>query len=196
MKLLPDLLKEAENEYKNEDNREFCRLAAVQEYLCYEHTSDGLRTKNTRVEEIIQLSTKCGFKKLGLAFCIGLKNEARILVNILENKGFAVVSVNCKVGAIEKERIGLKPDEKIMGEGRWESACNPIGQAMILNNEKVDLAILLGLCVGHDTTFIKYCKVPITVLAAKDRVTGHNPLAALYLSASPYYNRLLSKKDK
>jgi len=73
-----------------------------------------------------------------------------------------------------------------------ESMCSPIPQAEILNSEQVDLAILLGLCVGHDTLFIKYCRVPITVLAVKDRVFGHNPLAAIYLSSSPYYSRLMT----
>ncbi|HAA89823.1 MAG TPA: hypothetical protein DCE07_04510 [Peptococcaceae bacterium] len=52
---------------------------------------------------------------------------------------------------------------------------------------------MLGLCIGHDTPFIKYCQAPVTVLAVKDRVTGHNPLAALYLSSS-YYRRLLEKE--
>ncbi|RLC63210.1 MAG: hypothetical protein DRI01_05620 [Chloroflexi bacterium] len=54
---------------------------------------------------------------------------------------------------------------------------------------------MLGLCIGHDTLFIKYCRVPMTVLAVKDRVTGHNPLAALYLSQS-YYGRLLVKEKR
>jgi len=58
--------------------------------------------------------------------------------------------------------------------------------------DNVDLAIMLGLCIGHDTLFIKYCRVPMTVIAVKDRVTGHNPLAALYLSNS-YYRRLMTK---
>jgi uncharacterized metal-binding protein len=40
-----------------------------------------------------------------------------------------------------------------------------------------------------DTLFIKYCDVPLTVLAVKDRLLAHNPLAALYLSES-YYRRL------
>lgn len=47
---------------------------------------------------------------------------------------------------------------------------------------------MLGLCVGHDTLFMKYAKAPMTVLAVKDRVTGHNPLAAVYL-AQGYYNK-------
>jgi len=63
----------------------------------------------------------------------------------------------------------------------------------VLNAAEVDLAILLGLCIGHDTLFIKYCRVPMTVLAVKDRVFGHNPMAALYLANTGYYGRLMAK---
>jgi uncharacterized metal-binding protein len=34
-----------------------------------------------------------------------------------------------------------------------------------------------------------HSKAPVTVLVAKDRVLGHNPVAALYTSRT-YYNRL------
>ncbi len=64
--------------------------------------------------------------------------------------------------------------------------CNPIGQAIALNNAHTDLNIILGLCVGHDTLFIKHSKAPVTVMAVKDRVLGHNPMAALYLAESYY----------
>ncbi len=74
----------------------------------------------------------------------------------------------------------------------WETMCNPIVQAMIINKSKVDMAIMLGLCIGHDTLLIKYCEVPLMVLAVKDRVTGHNPLAALYTSGT-YYSRLKNR---
>ena len=67
--------------------------------------------------------------------------------------------------------------------------CNPIGQAKLLNSAQTQLNILLGLCVGHDSLFIKYSEAPVTVLAVKDRVTGHNPLAPLYLHQS-YYKKL------
>jgi len=50
--------------------------------------------------------------------------------------------------------------------------------------------VLLGLCVGHDSLFIRQATAPVTVLAVKDRVTGHNPLAALYTSET-YYQRLM-----
>ena len=96
------------------------------------------------------------------------------------------------MGAIPKERIGIKPEEKIAGPGEWESMCNPIAQAELLNAAKVDMAVMLGLCIGHDTLFIKYCRVPVTVIAVKDRVTGHSPLAPLYL-LDTYYSRLKTK---
>ena len=86
----------------------------------------------------------------------------------------------------------IKEEEKISGPGWYESMCNPITQAEILNSEEVDFVILMGLCVGHDTLFIRYCRALMTVLAVKDRVTGHNPLAAVYLSHS-YYERLKGK---
>lgn len=112
---------------------------------------------------------------------------------ILEKKGFEVVSVRCNAGAVPKEQIGIKPDAKIRGPGYWETMCNPILQAEVVNEEKVDLAVMLGLCIGHDTLFMQYCRRPMTVIAVKDRVTGHNPLAALYLSGS-YYARLIAKE--
>lgn len=193
MKLMPEVIEKAIAEYDKPEVREFARLASVQEFECYENLPEGRRTKIPRVEELIQFAHKCGYKKLGVAFCAGLANEARILNDILENKGFEVVSVRCKVGATPKERIGIREEEKIRGPGCWEAMCSPIVQAEVLNNVKVDLAIMLGLCIGHDTLFIQYCRVPMTVLAVKDRVFGHNPLAALYLSNSPYYGRLMTK---
>jgi uncharacterized metal-binding protein len=195
MRLTPKVIEKSVAEYETPEVKEFARQASLQEFECYERLPDGLRTKNPRILELIQFAQKCGYKKLGLAFCVGLPNEARILTDILENNGFEVVSVCCKVGAIPKESIGIKPEEKIGGADKWESMCNPITQAEILNSEKVDLAIMLGLCIGHDTLFIRYCRVPMTVIAVKDRVTGHNPLAALYTS-STYYARLMPKKSK
>lgn len=196
VKLLPDVISKAVAEYDRADIREFARLASVQESQCYERTEQGLRTRFPRIEELIQFADKCGYHKLGIAFCIGLKNEAGILTEILENKGFEVVSVCCKAGATPKESIGIRPEEKIGDQDSWESMCNPIVQAEILNAERVELAVMLGLCIGHDTLFIRYCRVPMTVLAVKDRVTGHNPLAALYLSKSAYYGRLLHGRKR
>jgi uncharacterized metal-binding protein len=192
MKLVSEVYEAALSEYDQPEVKEFARLASVQEFQCYERLPDGLRTRLPRIEELIQFARKCGYKRLGLAHCGGLASEARLLAEVLENNGFEVVSVQCKTGAVPKERIGIRPEEKIAGAEAWETMCNPIVQAMIINRSGVDMAIMLGLCIGHDTLFIKYCEVPLTVLAVKDRVLGHNPLAALYTSGT-YYRRLRNK---
>jgi uncharacterized metal-binding protein len=57
------------------------------------------------------------------------------------------------------------------------------------------LDYLIGLCVGHDSLFFKHSDAPVTVLVAKDRVLGHNPVAALYTSHS-YYRRLKDAPNK
>ncbi len=128
------------------------------------------------------------FERLGLAFCIGLAKEAGMVEQILRDRGFEVVSVLCKAGRTPKEMIGLSDDDKIY-KGTDEAMCNPIFQAKLLNRSKTELNIVLGLCVGHDSLFFKHAEAPTTVLAVKDRVTGHNPLAAIYLSDS-YYRKI------
>jgi uncharacterized metal-binding protein len=137
-----------------------------------------------RLRELIEFSRLMGYRRLGLAFCIGLSNEARMLQGILKTNGFEVSSVCCKVCGIMKEEFEL---QKIVG-GRDEAMCNPIGQAEVLNREGVDLAIGVGLCVGHDVLFIKHCKAPFTPLVVKDRVLAHNPVGAIY---SKYYRNIL-----
>ncbi len=92
---------------------------------------------------------------------------------------------------IEKGRSlwEIKDEEKIF-QGTDEAMCNPIYQAKLFNHEKTEFNVLLGLCVGHDSLFFKYAEAPTTVLAVKDRVTGHNPLAAIYLTDS-YYQKIM-----
>ena len=129
-----------------------------------------------------------GYKRLGIAFCLGLVKEAGIVEKIFKAQSFEVASVLCKAGRIPKKTIGVKDEEQIY-QGGEEAMCNPIYQAKVLNKAKTEFNILLGLCVGHDSLFFKYAKAPTTVLAVKDRVTGHNPLAAIYLTES-YYRKI------
>jgi uncharacterized metal-binding protein len=48
-----------------------------------------------------------------------------------------------------------------------------------MNRYRTDLNVLLGLCVGDDALFIKHSDAPITILAVKDRLNAHNPLAPI-----------------
>jgi uncharacterized metal-binding protein len=185
------VLKEANKEYDLPEIREFARQASIQEAECYANRHQRpyiLQPSKTRIVEVCEFAKKMGYERLGIAFCIGLAKEAGMVEDILKANGFEVVSILCKAGRTPKTDIGIKDEEKIH-QGTDESMCNPIYQAKLLNHEKTHLNILLGLCVGHDSLFIKYAEAPTTVLAVKDRVTGHNPLAAVYLSHS-YYRKV------
>ncbi|MEM2604195.1 MAG: DUF1847 domain-containing protein, partial [Candidatus Korarchaeum sp.] len=75
--------------------------------------------------------------------------------------------------------VGLSESDKLE-PGKHESICNPLVQAELLNSIGTQLNVVIGLCVGHDTLFMMSSKAPVTYLIAKDRVTGHNPAAAIY----------------
>lgn len=147
----------------------------------------------TRIEEIMEFSRRANFNKLGLAFCVGLRKEARQVAKIFDNAGFDLSSVACKTGSCAKERLGISDSQKVR-PGQFEPICNPIAQAKLLNEAGTQLNILLGLCVGHDTLFIRYSNAPITVLAVKDRVLAHNPLGAIY--AENFFARKLAGHQK
>lgn len=142
--------------------------------------------KLTRVEEICEFADKIGAKKLGVATCVGLLREARTAAAIFRRRGFEVFGAACKVGAVRKTAIGLDPQQESLGP----HICNPILQAKLLNEQETDLNIVIGLCVGHDSLFYKYSDALCTTLVTKDRVLGHNPVAALY-QADGYYSKLL-----
>jgi len=133
--------------------------------------------QKTRIEEAVELLKMLDVRKVGVAFCIGLSEEARIIADIFAKVVPEVVSVCCKCGGISKKSMSLphiRPD-------RYEAICNPIGQAHVLNRAKTELNFAVGLCVGHDAVFTAHSNAPVVTLIAKDRVTGHNPAAALYV---------------
>jgi uncharacterized metal-binding protein len=170
----------------------FAREASRQEAAGYARLPHAPRVPSpikSRLEEIMEFSHRMGYERLGVAFCVGVKDEAEMLVSILERRGFEVVSVCCKCGMVPKAELGIKQGEQIHPENDSETMCHPIAQAGILNDAQTDFNILVCLCVGHDSLFLKHSNALCTVLAAKDRLLAHNPLAALYLSKS-YYRRL------
>jgi len=189
-----EVIEEAVKEYGKTGIHEFARMASIQESECYANRDVQpyiVHPVKPRVQEICEFAQKMGYHKLGIAFCTGLHPEARALSDILEAQGFDVVSVVCKAGATPKEVIDIKDAEKVR-IGRFESMCSPIVQAAILNREKTDFNILVGLCVGHDSLFFKYSEAFCTVLVAKDRVLAHNPVGALYTYRT-YYARTKRK---
>ena len=184
-----DLMNEVVSEYRDTANRDFFIKAAEVE-------GEGYGEWN-RVREIIELSKKMGYHDIGVAFCVGLKEEAKIFSRILEERGFTVHSVACKNGANDKCEFGIAEEAKV--EPGFEPACNPIGQAKFLAEENVDFAVVLGLCVGHDSLFYKYFNrysdAFCTTLVVKDRALGHNPAVALY-QADGYMENSFGEKKK
>ena len=175
-----EILERAKALYQEEENKKIAYNAAIVEAQGY-----GIKT---RLEEIIHFAKKCSYRKIGLLFCLGLSKEAKEVYKILTYHGFEVVSVLCKNGGIKKEYLEIDKEDTISHECN-EVMCNPIGQALLMNEQRTDFNVILGLCVGHDTLVMKYLDSPITTLAVKDRVTGHNPLVPIYFSES-YYKRL------
>ena len=76
--------------YNDDRNHEVMVASAEVEYEGY--------CQLTRVEEIMTFARKIGARKIGIANCIGLINEARIFAQILRKNGFEPYAVICKVG--------------------------------------------------------------------------------------------------
>lgn len=174
-----DLLDEVLQIYQSDEEQgEIARVSAGIEGEFY--------GKLTRVEETIEFIKRMGYKKIGIASCVGLMNETRIFAKILKANKINYYTVGCKIGAVDKTEIGI-PNEKKLNRGcGHESMCNPIMQAKALEAQGTDFNIVIGLCVGHDTLFLRHSKAPTTVMIVKDRVLGHNPVAALYTATSMY----------
>ena len=191
----PDLVKKAKEIYlKDGFDREMQLAGARLEGMSSQTPPGGteINMKLTRVEELIVFCKMMDFRKIGFAHCIGMIGEAKELSEIFETKGFETYQVCCKVGGIEKSEIGIAEDEKVRML-TYESICNNIGQALILNEVGTDLNVIIGLCVGHDIAFTMHSKAPVTTLIVKDRRTGHAPAVPLYNAYSPcnfYYARI------
>ncbi len=173
----------------SEDAR-LAMVAAKVEGLCYQKApgSTAVVARWTRVEDTIALARLMGWKRVGIATCIGLLAETDQLVEILRVQGLEPQAVCCKAGSIDKNSLGIAEEDKVR-PGTFEPACNPIAQAELCNRAETDMNIIVGLCVGHDMLFTKHSKAPVTTLICKDRVLGHNPAAALY-GQNFYYKRL------
>lgn len=179
----PSLLQEALACYDEPENHNIMVNAANVESEFY--------GKMTRVQETVEFAKRIGAKKIGIATCMGLLEEAKIFTKILRKNGFEVFGICCKAGAVPKVQIGI--DAKCENSGK--TMCNPILQAKTLNAEHTDLNVAIGLCVGHDSLFYKYSDALVTTLVAKDRVTGHNPCAVLY-NINSYYKDLMKDPEE
>jgi len=183
-KQYPEVLKQTLKENKDNAAVQKINAACIEVLRLGRHESQGYQW--TRVRELIEYARILGYKRIGIAGCVGLIEESKILGRILEEAGFTVILVNCMAGGAVPEKFGLK-----ISEGTTSSVfCNPFMQAEVLNREKTELNVMVGLCLGHDILFIRHSQADVTPLIVKDRVTGHNPVAALYTSQTYYKPKL------
>jgi len=178
----PEIIKETLEILKDPQVMEMVQQASIQEAEAYGGREQGyahVHPVKPRIQETIEFAKKMRFKRICLVFCLGLRKEAEIIHKIFSDNGFETISVMCKAGAVSKEEIGLLREQQI-DQDNFEAMCNPILQALTANYHQSDMNVLFGLCVGHDTLFLRYAKAYNTVLASKDRLLAHNPLAAIY----------------
>ena len=86
------------------------------------------------------------------------------------------------------ERAEVQKQYSVKTSSKTPMLCNPVMQAEVLNREMTEFNVMFGLCLGHDTIFIRYSNADVTPLVVKDRVLAHNPIGALYL-ADTYYRK-------
>jgi uncharacterized metal-binding protein len=132
--------------------------------------ADAFERNANRVQEIKNFARKAGIKRIGIAHCVAVMKEADAVKAYLSDE-FEVFSIDCKYGKIAKQQ---------MFEGGGSSIlCNPAGQAEYLKENKTEINLLMGLCVGHDMIFNQKSAVPVTTLLVKDRVNKHNTLESI-----------------
>jgi uncharacterized metal-binding protein len=193
MKHLPEHIQQTHKQYEKKEVRDMYRPSTITEYEAYETVRGEKMAVRPRVKELIEFGKMMDIKKMGIAFCVGLKDEAHRLSDILESQGFQAASVLCKCGGIDKTLLGMEKQYKIKDPESFEAGCNPVLQADLLDKAGAELNIIVGLCLGHDIMFTKYSKAPVTTFIVKDRLLGHNPTAALY---SNYHKEVVKKQGK
>ena len=105
-----EVMAEALAAYRDETNNAIMRHAAQIEH-------DGY-CRWCRVRETIEFAKRMGFHRIGIATCVGLISESRILARILRQHGFEVFGISCKAGAVPKVQAGIP------------SCCEQVGKNM------------------------------------------------------------------
>lgn len=193
MKTSGEMIKSIVKRYGRDDVKKIYIPATVTEKEAYE-TIRGVRMAvRPRIKELIEFGKLINAKKIGLAFCAGMRDEAARIAELLEKNGFAVASVLCKCGGIDKTRLHATKEYEIGDPLKFEASCNPVLQAELLNKAETDINVIVGLCLGHDMLFTMNSKAPVTTLIVKDRLLGHNPVIALY---SNYHKSIVESQKR
>lgn len=138
----------------------------------------------TRTLEAIRFAKKNGWKKIGIAHCIGFCNEAAAASKLIKKAGLECETVVCTNGGINLCDYMSIPTKHLDDvENNYAVGCNPIGQAKYLEKANTDYNLIFGLCVGHDALFTKYSHVLTSVIMVKDRSRYRDPISGLFAAA-------------
>jgi uncharacterized metal-binding protein len=132
-----------------------------------------------RLAELVYFCLGMGYQRLGVAYCVDLEEAADILTGLLR-RFFQVVPVCCKVGGLRVNDTAMDLGNPTNEEPAKAIACNPLGQAAILNDAGTDFNVLVGLCIGVDSVFSKASEAPVTMIFVKDKSLANNPIGAIY----------------
>jgi uncharacterized metal-binding protein len=193
MKISQEVIKSVIQKYGLDDVKRIYIPATITEKEAYESIRGARMAVRPRIKELIEFGKLMNVQKIGVAFCAGMQEEAARIVELLERNGFAVASVLCKCGGIDKTRLHVAEEYKIGDSLKFEAGCNPVLQAELLNKAETDVNVIVGLCLGHDMLFTMNSKAPVTTLIVKDRLLGHNPVIALF---SNYHRNILESQKR
>ena len=130
-----------------------------------------------RLAELVYFALEMGYRRIGVAFCLELLEPAKILAQVL-GRFFDVLPVCCKIGGgpVGESPVNQRQDDPFS----MVVACDPCGQAAMLDSWHADLNVIVGLCVGADSVFARASRAPVTTVFVKDRSLANNPIGALY----------------
>jgi uncharacterized metal-binding protein len=173
------VLTEADLKYREERYAEFAKQAAIQEFECYEPIpGSGLyqTQKNPRIVENCDSAKRWGYKRAwAMAFCSGLREEAAAVERIFRNQD----SKSCRSsasGCKGQKQMGISEEQKIAPGPDVHESCSIPSPRPYPQRRKDRVHIVLGLCVGHDTMFLKTSRHCVPSWP-QDRVTGPQSLA-------------------
>jgi uncharacterized metal-binding protein len=118
----------------------------------------------SRLREIAELASRMDYQRVGIAHCPDTAREARLTARYFETHHLdPVLPRDCR-------------------------DCEPSNQAKLFESEKTHFNVITGMCVGHDSIFIRASSAPVTSFVVRDSKLRHNPVGALYTSNS-YFRR-------
>ncbi len=123
----------------------------------------------SRIEELLEFAASMKYAKVGLAYCYGMEAMAEGIRNLFLERSIPCIGISCTCGAMSQREVNT--ESMLTGV-----SCNPLSQAAQMKAEGVDLAVSVGLCMGHDILFQREFDGDQTTLVVKDRVFSNCPV--------------------